>query len=64
MKVTLMTAKELAREEDMPIGEHKLRSLSNKYEDFPVIRNGNRKYFIKEEVLAWFKKYSTYGIRI
>lgn len=62
MEATLMTAKELARE--IPIGEHKIRSMAKKYPDFPKLRNGNRLLFIKEEVVDWLAKYSRQLIKI
>lgn len=62
MEATLMTAKELAKE--IPIGEHKIRSMAKKYPDFPQIRNGNRRLFIKEEVEDWLRVYSRQGIRL
>ncbi len=62
MEATLMTAKELAGE--IPLGEHKIRKLANKYPDFPKLRSGNRMYFFKDEVLAWLKVMSKQGIRI
>lgn len=60
--IQLLTAKELARE--VPVGEHKIRSLARTFKDFPCIRNGTYTYFIKKDVEDWLKDMSKNGIRI
>lgn len=64
MEAKLMTAKELVKDPDIKIGEHKLRSTAKKYSDFPQIRIGNRRFYIKDEVLNWLRTYSKQGIKL
>lgn len=64
MQVVLMTAKELAKDPDVKIGEHKIRSMAKEYKDFPQVRVGVRRFFIKEEVLEWIRRYSIQGIKL
>jgi hypothetical protein len=58
----LLTAKELARE--VPVGEHKIRTLARTFKDFPCIRNGTFTYFIKEDVEDWLKDQAKNGIKL
>lgn len=58
----LVYAKELAGEIGM--SEKAIRKFAKKYDDFPQIRNGNRRLFIADEVMAWLKENSTAGVRI
>lgn len=58
----LLTAKELAKE--IPIGEHKIRSLARTVNDFPCIRNGAFTYFIKEQVEEWLEDQAKIGVKI
>lgn len=58
----LLTAKELARE--VPVGEHKIRSLARTFKDFPCIRNGAYTYFIKKDVEDWLKDQAKNGVKI
>lgn len=58
----LLYADQLAAE--LEISPNLVRKLAKKYDDFPQLRNGNRRLFIKEEVVAWLKANSSAGIRI
>lgn len=59
---TLLYAKDLAKE--IKISERNLRAFAKKYDDFPQIRIGNRRLFVKKAVMEWFEENSTAGIRI
>lgn len=58
----LLYANELAAE--LEISPCVIRKLAKKYDDFPQLRNGNRRLFIAADVMAWLKANSTAGIRI
>ncbi len=58
----LLYADQLAAE--LEISPNLVRKLAKKYDDFPQLRNGNRRLFIKEEVVDWLKTNSTAGIRV
>lgn len=59
---TLVYAKELAGEIGM--SEKAIRKFAKKYDDFPQIRNGNRRLFVADDVMKWFQENSTAGVRI
>lgn len=59
---TLVYAKELAGVIGM--SEKAIRKFAKKYDDFPQIRNGNRRLFIADEVMAWLKENSSVGVRV
>ena len=58
----LLYADQLAAE--LEISPNLVRKLAKKYDDFPQLRNGNRRLFIKDEVVAWLKTNSAAGIRV
>lgn len=58
----LLYADQLAAE--LEISPNLVRKLAKKYDDFPQLRNGNRRLFIKEEVVDWLKTNSKAGIRV
>ncbi|MBU5669574.1 DNA-binding protein [Peptoniphilus sp. MSJ-1] len=64
MGVRFYTPKELASEEDFPLGEHKLRTLANRYKNFPHLRNGNRLLLIRSEVENWLVECNKLGIKL
>ncbi len=58
----LIYAKELA--DEIGMSEKAIRKFAKKYDDFPQIRNGNRRLFIADEVMAWLKENSSVGVRV